>query len=68
MTIPIDCANRARLIEKFSNAAIKEPLQTPLPGIGIPTKIDSPTNSYFFIIVLFLSILFSNLIAYVEVK
>ena len=60
ITMPINIAANAVLKRTLKSAAIKEPVQAPVPGRGIPTKSTSPQNPYFSIWSFLLIALFSS--------
>lgn len=47
MKLPINMAGKAHLNRTSSSAAIKLPLQTPVPGKGMATKMMRPKVPYF---------------------
>ena len=51
--MPAKTAGNAFLNLISSKEAIKDPVQAPVPGNGMPTKRSRPINSYFFIVSLF---------------
>ena len=60
ITMPRSTAGNAFLNLTPRREAIREPVQAPVPGSGIPTKSTSPQNSYFSICPLLPMALFSS--------
>ena len=61
INIPKSAAKKDFFLSISNTAAIKHPVQAPVPGSGIPTNSTNPQNPYFSILFLCLCTFSSNL-------